>query len=889
MRPRVLLTAFALLAPVAAQAHDIDRIEHLFGATHVTAQSGNGGLSVGVAPTGEVTVLSWPSPTFYDQLDYQTSADEDAREQPFFGADADQGMFAGLWIEVDGGEPELIWLRDARFEVQQSYLTEVSAAVVTLSRSEELGLAVVETLFVDLEQDALHRRAVIKRDADSPVTAASYVLYEDLAPATSKPDDLATSSLFGQDDDHDFVAWYDPDLGAVLHGAPTGGRDLALLDELMAGDWSVDGAWSASGLPAMRELADAVLDGGVVLALGGATAPDAVQVGFQSSRPCGDAVAGWTWTPEGAFADAADGALGGSPVAGCHANAALLWDLDLGEPGTLAEVTVDVALVAASSELDAGEELGYALDLGFDGALGRTDTAWSERALSWNVPDGLDDEVIHFSRRALIAILQGTDRDVTATVASLAVQPSYHHDWPRDSVFFDLALDLAGEHELVSRHQAFLASVQNTEAVVDPELGVLRSPPGAWFMNYYSDGSPSTTSLNTFEIDQVGLTLWSFWAHAAAAPNDGARRDSLAAVWPAIRRGATLLATCVDDDHPAVAGTTPPDGFPAWWPVFEALGDGTIPDAAARRAAMESGDWESLRPCRANEDDNPLHTVSVYSTTTTRMGLLAAAQAAELLCVDDDPEVTYWRERADELGAVALSLYYDEGTGDWEGDRPDWILWPIPMSIDPSLDDLFSDASTEGQRRADVEALQAAALDAFAGRIHDEVDDAVNLRTEGAAYQNKKTLMLARYWAVLGEPDPGQVDANGEHVRQMAVDLPLGTRHVGEVWASIDDDGDGIYDRADQRVSVPHLWAATLTYLSAMALAHPELFEGLESTDVPRVCTQGVEPTEYRDAKGCDENCQESVVGGGRGAGGLAIALVLIGAATRTRRRRAAG
>ena len=114
MMARPLLKSLALLSLVAlpsgAAAHDIDRIEHSFGATHVTAQTANGGLSVAVAPRGEITVLSWPSPTFYDQLDYETSNDEDAREQPFFGADADQGLFAGIQVETeDGASQSIAW------------------------------------------------------------------------------------------------------------------------------------------------------------------------------------------------------------------------------------------------------------------------------------------------------------------------------------------------------------------------------------------------------------------------------------------------------------------------------------------------------------------------------------------------------------------------------------------------------------------------------------------------------------------------------------------------------------------------------------------------------------------------------------------------------------
>ena len=49
-----LLLSLLLASPAAAQ---IDRVEHQLGATNLGAQSGNGGLTLGLAPAGEVTVL----------------------------------------------------------------------------------------------------------------------------------------------------------------------------------------------------------------------------------------------------------------------------------------------------------------------------------------------------------------------------------------------------------------------------------------------------------------------------------------------------------------------------------------------------------------------------------------------------------------------------------------------------------------------------------------------------------------------------------------------------------------------------------------------------------------------------------------------------------------
>ncbi len=878
---RTLTLTLLLIAalPGAAAAHGVDTQEHRFGATNVNAQSGNGGLSVGVSARGEVTVLSWPSPTFYDQVDYETSNDDDARLQPRLGADEDMGIFGGFQVGVDGEPDRLTWLRDDEWTTTQAYASDTSGAVVTTSRHDDLGLTVTETLFVDGARDALLRRTTVAVDADSSVVSLRYLLYENAAPTATKPDDLATHPLTGFDDRNDFLAYWDPEASALVHGAPESGD--AGRQELLE-KWTIHGPWEGHGLDLARAATDR---DGAYLAFTGAVAPDVVHVGMRGSWQC-EGAEGWSWNPEAAWSDLGDdGVVGGSPVAGCDADAVLGWTLDLSDAlSTGATVTLDTSLGAGATPADAIAAAAGAGAEGFDAVLARTDAAYAERAAGWAMPDGLDPEIVAFSRRALIAILQGTDRDANATVAALSTQPSYHHDWPRDSVFFDLAMDLAGEYDWVTDHKLFLAGLQNPEPVYQPETGTLLSPPGAWFMNYYADGAPSTTAINTFEIDQVGLMLWGFWAHAAFAPNDEARRVALAGVWPQIEAGANLLAACVADDHPAVGTGTPPAGHPAWWPVYEALLDGEVPSASGRELAMEQGAWEALRPCRANEDDNPLQTVSIYSTVTTRMGLLAAARAADLLCLDDDPVRTYWLERAHELGSVAFAVDWDGA--DWDGDRPDWLLWPEPLTIDASIAAPFDDP----------EALEAEALDAFADRIHGEVSDHVRLLTEGGVYENKKTLQLARRWS--GDDDEAErADQNMRNLYDLAVTHAIpGVRHVGEVFVTMQDDGTELTadeieagetgDFADQRVSTPHLWAATLSYLTAMAIDRPELFEALESDEYPRVCVAGEEPREQRSVQDCGEDC-----GGGNSLAGpaarpgLAVLLGLLGLALARRRR----
>src|SRR5262245_46116359 len=104
MRDRVL-AALALLSSLlagTAQAQ-VEIIELAFGASNIQATTGNGGLTVGVSRDGDITVLSWPSPSYYDQIHYLSGNGKGARELPRMGALPGMGAFAGLVYSIDGG------------------------------------------------------------------------------------------------------------------------------------------------------------------------------------------------------------------------------------------------------------------------------------------------------------------------------------------------------------------------------------------------------------------------------------------------------------------------------------------------------------------------------------------------------------------------------------------------------------------------------------------------------------------------------------------------------------------------------------------------------------------------------------------------------------------
>ena len=859
-----ILALVAALTPTAALAQ-LDLAEHERGPTHVSAQSGNGGLTVGVAPRGEVTVLGWPSPSFSDQLDYATAARPDARTLPHLGARDDEGMFTGL--RVGGGDdPRTTWLRDEGWAHEQRYRSDHSAFVEQRATHAELGLEVVEELGVAADRDVLVRRVTVSRTADSPVEALDLVFFANLAP-TARHDAAHPEADWADDDANDYAAFWDPQLGAAIHYAPDGDAPprvqdvlelmLALSRNFAVDDWSdwVDGVRGEARRPTSA---------GVFAALGGSTAPDAFQVGDDDGAECSYA-RGWTWRPESAFDQSEAGAWGSSPVAGCHANVALAWSHDFGPAGAEASWTSEVYVALGQTYDDAADGLLAARAEGAATIMDATDAdnqAWLD---SLDLPVGLGPGVEGFARRALISLRQGTDRASGAVVSSIATQPAGRSTEPRQAAWIDYALATAGARDAATSQQRFLTDLQE----LGDASGLL--PAGAWRADYFTDGLPHEGS--DFDLEQVGPWLWSYTAHAWLAPNDTARRAALAGPWPQIAAAADLLSTCVDDTHPALE---PGDGDgPAWLPLLLALRDGTVPDAGARAAALDAGDFDSLRPCDAFAGS------ALDATLSARLGLVAAVRAARLLCVDE-PRVTYWEERASELAAVALALYYDEDAAAWDG-QGCLLLWPEPLELLPMHHELFSSAATPEDRAMDVATWIERSLDDQAQVALGRLRAAVIRDSEGASAAPLDLLGLARWMQGDRRPE-GRLagDELARLLRSMTGDLSTeGTAHLGSVWVNVDDDGDGTLDRSEQRVDVPHLGAAALTWLAAMALDDPARLDAVEGVELEPQCPVGDEPDLKEPMITCD-GCKSSV--GGAAPAGLLPLLALLGLPLRRRR-----
>src|SRR5262249_31832611 len=170
-RMRGSLFVVALLAAPARADQPLDYIEKIFGATNVNAVAGHGALTAGFSEDGDLTVLSWPSPGFDDQLGYLTSNDPDARARKHFGAPDGMGSYLGLLV---GGR--VVWLRDLPHA--QTYSRPDAPVPVTTFTGDGYTVTVTDVVAPDADTLTRHVRVV--------GVPAQLVVYENLSPSLSR-------------------------------------------------------------------------------------------------------------------------------------------------------------------------------------------------------------------------------------------------------------------------------------------------------------------------------------------------------------------------------------------------------------------------------------------------------------------------------------------------------------------------------------------------------------------------------------------------------------------------------------------------------------------------------------------------------------------------------
>lgn len=577
----------------------VDWSEHIFGPSNMNAFLGCGGLSAGISSAGEITVLRYPSPSFCDQMGYLTLM----RTLPRMGALPNMGSFFGAsWVGKDG--THVAWLRDPSWTRTQQYADEASDILITTYSNEDLGLSIETWDLVAPDEEILVRHVTAARTArHKPVPGhLELILFENFDPCTEKTPFLPIRDWL-LDPLNDFELLYSARHGALIHFKPDdqGASWEELLPLLHSSQTQIDSFIEDMGRYYPK---------GVFLAVGADRRPGSFQCGRQDRLLPED-----PW-PQDAYYDALDGMFSRSAVAPGRASGALTWPLDL-ENG---EDQLTVYMTAASTASGALALLESAVARGYEEFEGASERWWEEKLRGANVPATTDAELARVCKRALVSLVSACDRATGSLVASIAAQPPYNLDWPRDGAFMNRALDTAGFTEIVTRRNLRLAPL-------------FRLDTGLIDMCFYSDGMPGGPL--PFEIDNLSLAIWGLWDHVAFLEDRAEREQYLSTVFSSIRAGADFLVRCRDP-----------------------------------RTGLQ---------CPTMEADHPWLTQGLAGAASARMGLEAAWWAGEAAGEDPD-RVAAWRARSRELGEAIVARFWNSELQQFDdGPLACYLFWPYPL------------------------------------------------------------------------------------------------------------------------------------------------------------------------------------------------------------------
>ena len=821
----IILSCWILPNGVFAEEPIYNAVERIFGASNVNAISGHGRATIGVSKDGDLTVLSWPNPSYIDQLGYLTSNAVKARTRPRYGAPESAGLVHGLAIKNDTGALQMHWLRrEHGWSIEQDYGPEKGANIHTRYHSPSLDLTVtmVHGVMPQMQSnapgDGILIRCTVKRGPNAPMTRAWLMTFANFSPM---PPNFRVPALpvtdWGLDGRNDFAAIYDDERARILHFHPNDQGIITAINELLAprkydyAGWDEASHRSTTADERANRLSsiDTTFNPGAYIAWTTEPRPDAFQVGRDATDFCGlideildnisetakayphltigidtslidvvrctesDRASIQEADESDAWLDAADGELEGRGLSTGETNSAFRTPLQFENDTAIVDVVIGLGPTAALAQSATTATIERRNSL-FESANQAMET-WLQPL---NLPTKQSERVRHVARRALINLRVGTDAASGAIVASITRQPAYGLDWPRDGAFFNIALDIAGDHHLAGRRTELYDAWQrkrpakpslffDTAVPEDPDTGESDEfPAGGWEMNYFADGQPG--GFYRFEIDNAGFALWMMVVHAGWHQEPKAYLESR---WGAIKLAADLLTRWKDDEN----GLHAP----------------------------------------AQEDDQAEFTQTLHGAITTLGALDVASRAAELL--EHNEEANRWGERARELQKAISTVLWDQDAmrfsshsksawnpGSTAGGPTAWSVWPFPLFA-------YDEPKIVQQLQLDFEFIRPA----------------LELTAEGGAYFMKNTVALAMAWQ--SHPEYGEYVAGlGDQLAQHATP---GTNHFGETMTVITDET-GIR-RARQQVSTPHLWEGILFYLTAMALEDPNAFTAFENVLPP--------------------------------------------------------
>jgi GH15 family glucan-1,4-alpha-glucosidase len=484
--------------------------ETVAGGSNTAAAVGNGKLTAGISPWGEIVYFRWPSPSHYDHLRYVTSYKHliqgmlkvsDVR----FGKDAPsidwmrygrpyekhEGLGACGGIYIDGKvywQDQPVWNSSRRYVPDDSHLLETSLKCNENCSVNNMKLTVKQ--WVMPRSDVLIQHYEIYTDR-----ADSFFYHGVFAPWMTNP------STFHNPDSKKagFGAFYSEKDQVMMWFYPHK-TDRVILNQAMKKEISI------------KTCSDIVTGEGIYIAMASLQNIDQFQVGpgYKNCKA--------SHNERGRF-DAEDGSLECSTWQKGAADGAFKFNLEKGKGA------VTILIAAGSTPAEAMVNIDRVKKRGLEGVITDALNFWNQDGRNIYIPPKAEASAAAVARRSILNLLIGQDAESGAIIASPTRQPCYSCDWPRDGAFYDMALDLAGSSEAVDRHLLFYKRTQRTETFAFNKtwLASFKSPwfnpRGHWYANMNCDGTPGFFRIIPFEIDETSLIVWDIWRHLQYIPS----------------------------------------------------------------------------------------------------------------------------------------------------------------------------------------------------------------------------------------------------------------------------------------------------------------------------------------------------------------------------------
>ncbi len=528
-RSLLLGMAFIIIVSIGAVAMWFEQTDttpdKLLGDVTLSGVVGNSSLTSGFTESGRMSLFAWPTPSYYDHVDYLGKKNENGD----FKAEPEMGVFSGVQVN---GNNSVNWFWEGNWEHTNYYENNASNIFVTVSENPDLGLKVTTNNFVHPEENVVIRNYELEKENDSEIENLTFFSYSNFHPTTGKIPLLPLSDYFQREP-------VQTDFPILKNSRNAYYKDNSIV-------FTKEKSFSRTNDESQTP----------------------VYVGVTASSEIEDYQVGTLTNggPEDAFDDCNDGTLTNSSSSSKMVNGAFSTQLDDEDS------SVTLYYAASDSEEQTLELLGNARKTSYSTQLDKNREWWDNWLSKASMPDTNNENILEVAERSLITIRNAYDKDSGAILASVSRQPPYFLDWPRDGAFLNYALDQAGYHGMVEKHNKYYANIQRAS--------------GTWGMNYFPDGKEGGPIL--FEIDETGLTIWSMWKHYEMT-GDHAYLEN---VYPSMRKAANFLT--------------------------------------------EWKDPSSNLQFYAHEDDNPVPSQTMNGAVTVYLGLKSAIKAGEAVGENED-------------------------------------------------------------------------------------------------------------------------------------------------------------------------------------------------------------------------------------------------------------